>query len=571
MKLLINAEGAVADTRLMAGKTVLVTGGTSGIGKATAVGLARLGARVGITGRDTARAEAAAAEIRAASNNSAVDAFAADLSSRTEVRRLARECYAQLDVLVNNVGGFWAHRHLTADGLEHTFALNHLAPFLLTNLLLDRLIASAPVRVVTVSSGAHTAGRLDFDDLQGEKKYSGQHAYNASKLANVMFTYELARRLRGAGVTATVLHPGVVRTSFGAEDQAAFFTILSPLIRPFLKTTAQGAATSIYLASSAHVEGVTGQYFANSKPKKSSTSSYDTRVAGRLWQGSVDLVGLSTGPPKLIVVDSPGHTVPTSPLLQTKLYVPRSRPGLVSRARLIERLNQAVDGRLTILSAPAGFGKTTLLTQWLAGDATGAPPAAWVSLDQSDNEPTLFWAYLIAALQTVHADVGKTTLSLLGSPQLLPVETLLGPLLNEIAALAQRSVLVLDDYQVIDAQQIHQAIGFLIDHLPPQLHLVIASRADPSLPLSRLRARGQLAELRAVDLRFTADEAVTFLNDVTGLDLAEQEVTALEARTEGWIAGLQLAALSMRGREDVAGFISAFTGDDRYIVDYLVE
>jgi len=299
MKLLINAEGAVADTRLMAGKTVLVTGGTSGIGKATAVGLARLGARVGITGRDTARAEAAAAEIRAASNNSAVDAFAADLSSRTEVRRLAREvleCYAQLDVLVNNVGGFWAHRHLTADGLEHTFALNHLAPFLLTNLLLDRLIASAPVRVVTVSSGAHTAGRLDFDDLQGEKKYSGQHAYNASKLANVMFTYELARRLRGAGVTATVPHPGVVRTSFGAEDQAAFFTILSPLIRPFLKTTAQGAATSIYLASSAHVEGVTGQYFANSKPKKSSTSSYDTRVAGRLWQVSADLVGLSTRP-----------------------------------------------------------------------------------------------------------------------------------------------------------------------------------------------------------------------------------------------------------------------------------
>src|SRR5437870_9405371 len=194
MKLLINAEGAVADTRLMAGKTVLVTGGTSGIGKATAVGLARLGARVGITGRDTARAEAAAAEIRAASNNSAVDAFAADLSSRTEVRRLASEVlgrYPRLDVLVNNVGGFWAHRHVTADGLEHTFALNHLAPFLLTNLLLDRLVASAPARIVTVSSGAHATGRLDFDDLQGAQQYSGQRAYNASKLANVMFTYEL--------------------------------------------------------------------------------------------------------------------------------------------------------------------------------------------------------------------------------------------------------------------------------------------------------------------------------------------------------------------------------------------
>src|SRR5438132_3342060 len=288
----------MADTRPMVGRTVLVTGASGGIGKATAVGLARLGARVGITGRDTARAEAAAADIRAASNNAAVDAFAADLSSQAEVRRVASEVlgrYPRLDVLVNNVGGVWAHRHVTADGLEHTFALNHLAPFLLTNLLLDRLKASAPARVITVSSGAHTAGRLDFDDLQGEQKYSGQRAYNASKLANVMFAYELARRLQGSGVTANVLHPGVVRTSFGAEDQAAFFTILSPLIRPFLKTTAQGAATSIYLASSPQVEGVTGQYFADGKPKQSSKSSYDTGVARRLWKVSVDLVGLSTG------------------------------------------------------------------------------------------------------------------------------------------------------------------------------------------------------------------------------------------------------------------------------------
>jgi NAD(P)-dependent dehydrogenase (short-subunit alcohol dehydrogenase family) len=294
----IDEETVKAGVRLMAGKTVLVTGATGGIGEATAVGLARLGARVGITGRDITRAEAAAADIRAASNNDAVDAFAADLSSQTEVRRLAREVldvYPRLDVLVNNVGGFWTHRHVTADGLEHTFALNHLAPFLLTNLLLDRLKASAPARIVTVSSGAHTTGRIDFDDLQGEKKYSGQRAYNASKLANVMFTYELARRLQGSGVTANVLHPGVVRTSFGAEDQAAFFTILSPLIRPFLKTTAQGAATSIYLASSAQVEGVTGQYFANGEPKKSSTSSYDSGIACRLWQLSADLVGLSIG------------------------------------------------------------------------------------------------------------------------------------------------------------------------------------------------------------------------------------------------------------------------------------
>ena len=297
MKAAIDEEAVRAGVPLMLGKTVLVTGATGGIGKATAVGLARLSARVGITGRDTARAKAAAADIRAASNNAAVDAFAADLSSQAEVRRVASEVlgrYPRLDVLVNNVGGFWAHRHVTADGLEHTFALNHLAPFLLTNLLLDRLKASAPARVITVSSGAHTAGRLDFDDLQGEQKYSGQRAYNASKLANVMFTYELARRLQGSGVTANVLHPGVVRTSFGAEDQAAFFTILSPLIRPFLKTTAQGAATSIYLASSPQVEGVTGQYFADGKPKQSSKSSYDTGVARRLWQVSADLVGLST-------------------------------------------------------------------------------------------------------------------------------------------------------------------------------------------------------------------------------------------------------------------------------------
>src|SRR5438067_6932521 len=290
----------MTDATLMVGKTVLVTGGTGGIGKATALGLARLGARVGITGRDMTRAEAAAADIRAAANNAAVDVFAADLSSQAEVRRLARDVldkYPRLDVLVNNVGGFSSHRHLTADRLEHTFALNHLAPFLLTSLLLDRLKASAPARIVTVASGAHTLGRLNFDDLQGELKYSGQRAYNASKLANVMFTYELARRLQGSGVTATALHPGVVRTAFGAEDQSALFTLMLPLMRPFMKTTAQGAATSIYLASSPKEEGVTGRYFPNSKPRKSIKSSYDSAAARRLWQRSAELVGLSTRPP----------------------------------------------------------------------------------------------------------------------------------------------------------------------------------------------------------------------------------------------------------------------------------
>jgi NAD(P)-dependent dehydrogenase (short-subunit alcohol dehydrogenase family) len=278
----------------MAGKSVLVTGGTGGIGRATAIGLAALGARVGITGRDQARTAAAAAGIRAATGNAAVDAFAADMSAQAGLRGLAAQVagtYPRLDVLVNNAGGFWAHRHVTADGLERTFALNHLAPFLLTNLLLGRLTASAPARVV--SSGAQASGRINFEDLQGERNYSGQRAYSQSKLANVMFTYELARRLDGTGVTATVLHPGVVRTGFGAEDQAAYFAVMSRVARLFMKTPAQGAVTSIYLASSPEVEGITGRYFAGRKPKTASKAAYDTAAAARLWQASAGLAGLT--------------------------------------------------------------------------------------------------------------------------------------------------------------------------------------------------------------------------------------------------------------------------------------
>ena len=283
-------------TRSMTGKTVLITGGTGGIGRAAAIGLASMGARVGITGRDRARAELAAAAIARESGNQAVDVFVADLSSQAEVRRLAGEvlaAYPRLDVLLNNVGGFWAHRHVTADGLEHTFALNHLAPFLLTDLLLDRLVASAPARIVTVSSGAQSMGTLDFDDLMGEITYSGQRAYNQSKLANVMFTYELARRLEGSGVTATVLHPGMTSTGFGAEDTARGWGPIIAVMRPFMKKPRQGAETSVYLASSPEAQGLTGQYFSDRKAKPSSKLSYDTAATTRLWQVSADLVGIS--------------------------------------------------------------------------------------------------------------------------------------------------------------------------------------------------------------------------------------------------------------------------------------
>ncbi|HEX9864698.1 MAG TPA: SDR family oxidoreductase [Acidimicrobiia bacterium] len=286
----------MAATTLMAGKTVLITGGTSGIGMATALGLAMMGATLIITGRDRDRTEMAARQIRAAgAGGGQVEVFVGDLASQAEVRRLANDVlssFPRVDVLINNVGGSWNTRHLTTDGLEHTLALNHLAPFLLTNLLLDRLMESSPARVVTVASGAHAHGRIAFDDLQGERSYS-QRAYGQSKLANVLFTYELARRLQAGKVTANALHPGVVNTSFGADDPGMLQRLLVPVIKPFMKTPAQGAATSVYLASSSDLEGVTGRYFANGKPKKSSKGSYDQAAAARLWQVSADLVGLT--------------------------------------------------------------------------------------------------------------------------------------------------------------------------------------------------------------------------------------------------------------------------------------
>lgn len=278
----------------MAGRTVLVTGGTGGIGRATALGLSRLGALVVITGRDQSRTEAVAQEIQDATG-APVEAIAADLSSQAQLRLLAERVQRKLprlDVLVNNVGGYWNTRHVTDDGLERTFALNHLAPFLLTDLLLPQLRESAAARIVTVSSNAQALGRIDFDDLQGERSYAGSRAYNQSKLANVLFTYELARRLHGTSVRTNCLHPGVVSTAFGAEDPGRAQRLLVPLVRPFLKTPAQGAATSIRLASDPELTEVSGRFFAGGRPRRSSRRSYDEASADRLWQVSSELVGM---------------------------------------------------------------------------------------------------------------------------------------------------------------------------------------------------------------------------------------------------------------------------------------
>jgi LuxR family maltose regulon positive regulatory protein len=260
-----------------------------------------------------------------------------------------------------------------------------------------------------------------------------------------------------------------------------------------------------------------------------------------------------------------------TPLLETKLYVPKVRRSLVVRPRLHEYLSQGAESKLTLISAPAGFGKTTVLAEWLAANPAGGPLAAWLSLDPDDNQPATFWSYVIAALQTVAPGVGASAFSLLRGPQPAPIETVLPTLLNELSGMPDDIVLVLDDYHMVDVPDIQGGMAFLLEHLPPRLHVVIASRADPALPLARLRARGELVEIRAAELRFTPDEAAAYLNEAMGLDLGASDVAALEARTEGWIAALQLAALSMQGRDDFSGFIEGFAGDDRYIVDYLVE
>jgi ATP/maltotriose-dependent transcriptional regulator MalT len=260
----------------------------------------------------------------------------------------------------------------------------------------------------------------------------------------------------------------------------------------------------------------------------------------------------------------------SAPVLTTKLYIPPPRPKVVLRLHLLQRLNEGLRraSGVTLVSAAAGFGKTTLVSEWVArcDDAV-----AWLSLDEGDNDPARFLMYLVAALQTITPQIGAGVLAALQSPQPPPSEALLTALLNEIAAIPDRVVLVLDDYHALDSPPVDQALTFLIDHLPPRLHLVIATREDPSLPLARLRARGQLNELRAADLRFTPTEAAEFLNHTMGLGLSTDDIAALESRTEGWIAGLQLAALSMQGRSDTASFIESFTGSHHFVIDYLLE
>ena len=281
----------------MSGKVCLVTGATSGIGRVTARELAQMDATVVAVGRNRQKGEETVAEIKRRSANDKVEFMQADLSSQESIRDLARtftDKYDQLQVLVNNAGGVFSKRETTVDGLEMTFALDHLAYFLLTTLLLPVLERSAPARIINVSSGAQGTGKIDFDDLQGGKRYSGWRAYSQAKLANVLFTYELARRLQGTGVTANCLHPGFVATGFAQNNSGA----LQALIKAgqvFAISPEKGAETSVFLASSPLVEGVSGKYFANKKEKKSAKQSYDESAARRLWDVSAQLTGTKDG------------------------------------------------------------------------------------------------------------------------------------------------------------------------------------------------------------------------------------------------------------------------------------
>jgi LuxR family maltose regulon positive regulatory protein len=258
----------------------------------------------------------------------------------------------------------------------------------------------------------------------------------------------------------------------------------------------------------------------------------------------------------------------STPLLNTKLYIPPVRSDLVARPRLVERLESNIGRKLTLVSAPAGFGKTTLLSEWIHHQKRSA---AWISLDKGDNDLARFFAYFISAFRIIEDALSEEAMALIESPQLPSIEVILTPLINSITESASHFTLVLDDYHVITNIQVHEAIRFTLDSIPPNMHLVLSSRADPPWPLSRMRARGEMAEIRANDLRFTPEEIAKFINDIMGFDLSPEDLKLLESRTEGWIAGLQMAALSMQGRKDLSSFIKALSGSHRFIMDYLVE
>ena len=258
----------------------------------------------------------------------------------------------------------------------------------------------------------------------------------------------------------------------------------------------------------------------------------------------------------------------TTAILATKLYIPSARSHVVPRPDLIARLNNGLQRKLTLISAPAGFGKSTLVSQWIA---TLNRPVAWLSLDETDQDPTRFLAYTIAALDTILPNTGANAVAMLHAPQPAPIKAILTTLLNELAANPTQFALVLDDYHLIDNNIVDDALNFLVEHMPPHMHLIISTREDPQLSLARLRVRAQLSELRVADLRFSATEAAGFLNETMGLSLSPENINALEARTEGWIAGLQLAGISMQRHTDIPAFIKAFTGSHHFILDYLVE
>ena len=255
-----------------------------------------------------------------------------------------------------------------------------------------------------------------------------------------------------------------------------------------------------------------------------------------------------------------------APLLTTKLCLPPARPNLVTRWRLIEKLKEGLARPLTLVSAPAGFGKTTLISEWLN---SAARPFTWLSLDESDNDPARFLAYFVAALQKIDPAIGQAAQGMLQAPPPPPPEAFLTSLINDIAAAPQPFILVLDDYHFVHTLPIHQQLAFLLEHQPPSMHLAIVSREDPPLPLARLRGRGQTTEIRQADLSFTEAEAAEFLRRVMRLELSSADVAVLHQRTEGWVAGLQLAALSIQGRSDAANFIKSFTGSHHFILDYL--